>query len=275
MTAVDWELSWGGSTDRGLRRAVNEDAYIAEAPIFFVADGMGGHEAGAEASRVALDGFRGLVGRPSVTVAEIETAYRDAVRGVASIDSDRFAAGTTLAGVAVCHDAGGTYWLVLNIGDSRTYRWARGALEQVSVDHSAVQLLLERGEIALDEAESHPQRNVVTRAVGAGSTGLPDYWMLPAAEGDRVLVCSDGLTKELRDDEIAAVLREEPSAAVAARRLVQESLTRGGRDNVTAVVVDAHRVVGFDDDPTSPGVDVSDDTTPRPAAPEEEHHAQL
>lgn len=262
-------LSWGAATDRGLRRAANEDSFIAQPPIFLVADGMGGHDAGADASRAAVTGFESLVGLETVTVTQVEDAFQAAVAGVGSIVSDRNAAGTTLAGVIVTESAGAPYWLVLNIGDSRVYRLTEGELEQISTDHSAVQAMVDRGEIDSRDAEQHPQRNVVTRAVGAGSSGLPDYWLLPAARDDRIMICSDGLTKELADAEIRRVLLDEPAAQAAATRLVHEALVRGGRDNVTVVVVDAHQVLLDDDDPTVPGVDagtgngVDEDTVPR------------
>ncbi len=267
-------LSWGAATDRGLRRPANEDSFIAQPPIFLVADGMGGHDAGADASRAAVTGFESLIGLPTVTVTQVEDAFRAAVAGVGSIVSERHAAGTTLAGVAVTESAGLPYWLVLNIGDSRVYRLAHGDLEQISTDHSAVQAMLDRGEIDAREAEQHPQRNVVTRAVGAGSSGVPDYWLLPAASEDRIMICSDGLSKELTDADILRVLQAEPAAQAAATRLVHEALVRGGRDNVTVVVVDAHRIA-LDDEPTVPGFDaghddgVDEDTVPRSSGPEE------
>jgi len=264
------DLSWGAETDRGLRRSANEDSFLAEPPLFLVADGMGGHEAGAEASRAVIDGFRPLSGRASVTVEDIQAAFAVASDRVGSIETQRFAAGTTLTGVAVSEQGGVTYWLVLNIGDSRTYRLFDGELEQISVDHSAVQAMVDRGEIDAEAAEAHPERNVVTRAVGAGSAGAPDYWMLPARAGDRLMVCSDGLSKELGFAQIRAALTAEPSPQAAATRLLHEALLQGGRDNVTVVVVDAHSVVAVGDDETLPrghGApdmnDIDEDTVPR------------
>ncbi len=260
------ELMWGAGSDRGLRRPVNEDSYLADSPLFLVADGMGGHDAGAEASKAAIDGFRPLSGRDSVTVEEVESAFAAAVARVGSIETARAAAGTTLAGVAVCEQAGSTYWLVLNIGDSRIYRFFARELEQISVDHSAVQDLVDSGEISADAAEQHPERNVVTRAVGAGSSGAPDYWLLPARDGDRFMICSDGLTKELSFEQIREALRAEASPQAAATRLVHEALVHGGRDNVTVVVVDAHGDADTEDEQTHPGeggfAPVDEDTRP-------------
>jgi serine/threonine protein phosphatase PrpC len=264
------QLVWGACTDRGLRRRTNEDAYLAEAPVFFVADGMGGHEAGDVASHAALRGFAALAGRPRVSTDDVERAFAEAVDAVRSIETDRSAAGTTLAGAALCDHGGVPYWLILNIGDSRVYRWRDAVLEQVSIDHSAVQAMVDRGEIDAAEAERHPQRNVVTRAVGAGSVGAPDYWMLPAQAHDRLMMCSDGLTKELGAEQIGRALAEEAAPRAAAQRLVHEALLHGGRDNVTVIVVDVHGSIDDDDDPTVPGVEldaardeIDEDTVPR------------
>lgn len=270
-TAV--HVAWGAGSDRGLRRERNEDSYIAAPPLFLVADGMGGHDAGAEASRAAVEVFRPLVGKASVTVDDVQTAFRNAVVEVDSIETQRAAAGTTLTGAAICEQAGATYWLILNIGDSRTYRLYGGELEQISIDHSAVQTLVERGEIDETSAATHPQRNVVTRAVGAGSSGAPDYWLIPARTGDRLLVCSDGLTKELGFEEIRAALVAEAAPQAAATRLIHEALLHGGRDNVTVIVVDAHAVADAEDEQTLPGPDVDEDTLPRkPRHGEESPH---
>ncbi|MGV8907384.1 MAG: PP2C family protein-serine/threonine phosphatase [Propionicimonas sp.] len=257
------QLAWGARTDVGLRREANEDALIAEYPLFLVADGMGGHEAGNVASARALGAFRHLIGRDAVSLDEFAAAFVVAVAAVERIEAKR-AAGTTISGLAVSEVDGASYWLVMNIGDSRTYRLADGVLEQISVDHSAVQELIEQGKLTMHDAESHPERHVITRAVGAGSHSEPDYWLIPASRGDRLLVCSDGLSKELEYHEIAQVLQEEQAPEAAAVRLVHEALLRGGRDNVSVIVVDA-LTVDDDDFPTVPaGADEPEmDTVPR------------
>ena len=261
------ELNWGASTDTGLRRRVNEDALIAEFPLFLVADGMGGHEAGELASERALAAFRPLVGRPTVSIEDLAGAFGAAVTAVAGIGTQSAAAGTTLTGVAVAEHAGAGYWLVLNLGDSRTYRMAAGELEQISVDHSAVQELIDAGRLAAEDAEQHPERHVITKAIGAGSRSEPDYWLLPAHAGDRLLVCSDGLSRELDAEQIARVLTEEVAPQAAATRLVHEALLRGGHDNVTVIVIDA-QALPDDDHPTArvgdPEQDVDEaETVPR------------
>ncbi len=148
-------------------------------------------------------------------------------------------AGTTVAGVAAAPQDGDPYWLVFNVGDSRVYRLADGALEQVSVDHSVVQELRDAGRLAPHEAERHPERHVITRAVGTGPLPEADFWLLPAGPADRILLCSDGLTQELDDDAIRYLLMEQPDPQSAAEILVRAAVEAGGRDNVTVVVVDA------------------------------------
>lgn len=235
------DLAWGAHSDRGRRRPLNEDSFLAEPPLFFVADGMGGHAGGDRASAAAIDAFGELRGRPIVALDDVERAFARAVQDVSGISTGADAAGTTISGVAVTEQAGEAYWLVVNIGDSRTYRLAAGVLEQISVDHSEVQDLVDKGEVSATEAERHPRRNVITKAVGAGSYDEPDYWLLPIAQGDRIMVCSDGLSKELDAARLTQVLSEERSPQTAATRLVHEALLHGGRDNVTVVVVDALR----------------------------------
>jgi protein phosphatase len=258
------ELAWGSRSDVGLRRKANEDALIAEFPIFLVADGMGGHQAGGVASERALEAFRPLVGRDAVSLSEFAEAFTQAVGLVAGIDSPQAAAGTTISGIAVSEHDGITYWLVINIGDSRTYRLVDGELEQISVDHSAVQELIDAGKISPLEAERHPERNVITKAVGAGSRAEPDYWLIPASTDDRLLICSDGLSKELTATEITRVLAEEASPVTAADRLVHEALLHGGHDNVSVIVVDAV-ALSDNEEPTVPSIDINVDveTVPR------------
>lgn len=263
----------GAATDAGLRRTLNEDAFLAEAPLFLVADGMGGHAAGEVASAAVIAEFAGLSGRASVSVDDVREAFERAQDRVLTLPAGAGAgAGTTLSGVVITEMNGDGYWLTINLGDSRTYRLSGGALEQVSVDHSYVQELVDSGELSPEEAYVDSRRNVITRAIGAGTVAVPDFWLLPAEAGDRILVCSDGVSGELSSEQIARVLRSEPDAQQAATRLVHEAMLHGGRDNVTAVVVDALEVVGQGDrgeirDETFPGVPVDDypdeDTVPR------------
>lgn len=266
-------VHWGAATDRGLKRSINEDAHVAQPPVFVVADGMGGHDAGEIASAIAVESFRGLAGRATVAPADIEECLASAQLQIErlSVGSDR-SAGTTVSGIAITEVEHLGYWLVFNLGDSRSYRMVRGTLEQLSVDHSVVQELVDAGELEASSMQSHPQRNVITRALGAGSVAAPDFWLLPAETGDRLLICSDGLTTELDDAQIAVILRDESDPQLAATRLLHESLLHGGRDNLTVLVIDATSVMGpIDLDSTMRTARIpvvvagNDDTVPRSA----------
>lgn len=250
----------GAATHPGLRRRTNEDAFLANAPLFLVADGMGGHSAGDIASAAVVAEFSQLVGRDSLTVDVMHATLQHAKARVRALSSGPRPAGTTLTGVAVADVNGVGYWLTINIGDSRTYRFAEGVLEQISVDHSMVQELLDSGEL---DAVEDVKRNIITRAIGAGSDGVPDFWMIPAERGDRVLVCSDGLSNELPSDQLVAILSEEGDPQQAAIRLVREAMDSGGHDNITAIVVDALEVRASDDADTDPAADDTEDTLPR------------
>jgi protein phosphatase len=223
---------------------MNEDSFIAADPVFAVADGMGGHEAGEIASGICVRTLAGIpqlaTGERDATAAVVQQYLLQADADIRSATGSR--AGTTLSGVVVVEQTGVPYWLVLNIGDSRTYRLAQGALSQVSVDHSEVQELVDAGEITPAQAAVHPRRHVVTRALGTGDETEADYWLLPVEEGDRILVCSDGLNGELDDVQITRILISEPDPQAAVDELIQAALRSGGRDNVTCIVVDATNV---------------------------------
>lgn len=232
-------LTWGTATDAGRRRAVNEDGFLAGDGVFLVADGMGGHEAGEVASAVALEALAPLrvdaepdPGR----VLELVVAAQDRVRQIGPPGGR--GAGTTLTGAVATYQQGTPYWLFVNVGDSRTYLLSGGRLDQMSVDHSEVQELVEAGLVTAEEARTHPRRNVVTRALGADVAPDPDFRYVPMTQDDRVLVCSDGLTVELTDERIVEVLLSCQDPQQAAQRLVAEAVAAGGRDNVTVVVVD-------------------------------------
>ena len=246
---------FAGHSDRGIVRRVNEDSFLAEFPLFVVADGMGGHAHGERASLAAITAFSEAVGNlgyldPPAVLDTIRHANR-AVRAV-QVDSDAPTAisGTTLAGVAFVEDRGGGdhRWMVFNIGDSRVYSWDGRTLLQVSVDHSAVQELVDQGVITRLEADHHPERNVVTRALGAADEVDADVWLFPAHDRQTFVLCSDGLSKELDDEEIARIIvfHATESARGAdglpvtlAERLVNAAIAAGGSDNVTVVVVES------------------------------------
>ncbi|MGO4805633.1 PP2C family serine/threonine-protein phosphatase [Arthrobacter sp. 2MCAF15] len=239
-------LRCGYGTDRGLRREMNEDSFIATDPVFAVADGMGGHEAGEVASGICVRTLAELpqvkTGVRNATAAILQEYVLMADAGIRHATGSR--AGTTLTGVVVVEQPDGPHWLVLNIGDSRTYRYSHGRLTQVSVDHSEVQELFDAGQITEAEAAVYPRRHVVTRALGTGDDSEADYWLLPLEEGDRMLVCSDGLNGELSDEQIGGILKSEADPQAAVDELIQAALRSGGRDNITAIVVDATFAAG-------------------------------
>ncbi|MBD8043031.1 serine/threonine-protein phosphatase [Arthrobacter sp. Sa2BUA2] len=279
--ALELQAVFGYASDRGLRRELNEDSLIAADPIFAVADGMGGHEAGEVASSICVRtlGDSRIVGEhlPEVPAAEVEELLAKADRQIREETGGR--AGTTLTGAVLVQEDSQPYWLVFNVGDSRTYRLSRGVLEQVTVDHSEVQELVDLGQITPDEALIHPRRHVVTRALGTGNDTSADFWLIPVEPGDRLLVCSDGLTGEVSDGHIFQILSAVPNPQDACAALVQAALRAGGRDNVTVLVIDAESGASNPDSGaiTLPGLatreplaaDASGPVTPEPApAPE-------
>ncbi|ROS76728.1 PP2C family serine/threonine-protein phosphatase [Cellulomonas sp. PhB143] len=246
-TGTSTYLVWGAATHRGLRRTLNEDSFLADRSAFFVADGMGGHDAGEVASATAVESLRALARGAAVDVDVVRARLDEAQARVRAIESaPGRGAGTTLSGVVVVEHDDVPYWLVVNVGDSRTYQLSGGTLQQLSVDHSEVQELVEAGLITAAAAAAHPRRHVVTRALGSWPPPEPDCWYVPVVMNDRILVCSDGLTGEVDDARIVELLLEHPAPQAAADALVGAALESGGRDNITVVVVDVAR--GQDDD---------------------------
>ncbi len=255
MTGV--ELRHGAATDVGRVREVNEDAYLTAPPVFVVADGMGGHLGGDVASRIVVEQFARLSGgvyEPRGGVEAIEATLHECQAQIAAYDlsenhvgDPRLAAGTTVAAALLVETRAGSSWLVANLGDSRIYRCDQGSLEQVSVDHSVVQELVDAGAITAGEATTHPERHVVTRALGGRGGASADFFELPLAGAERLLLCSDGVSEMLDDPTIARILAESADPRDAADRLVGAAVAAGGRDNATAVVID---VVGLAPDLT-------------------------
>lgn len=242
MDAGEWTLRAGAATDVGRVREHNEDAAVARGGVYAVADGMGGHAAGEVASAITAATLAELAERAVVTPAEVRAQVAHAnERILAHAEQDRRCLGmaTTVTGLVLVK---GPRWLVFNVGDSRVYRYTDGALEQVTTDHSEVAMLVEAGYLTPEEARVHPLRNVVTRCLGRAMPPV-DTWDLPVTEGEVFVVCSDGLTGELEDDEIAHVLRAGSDPQLLAEQLVRLAVEYGGHDNVTvvAVQVDAAR----------------------------------
>lgn len=237
------EVRYAAATDVGLVREVNEDAHLAAPPVFLVADGMGGHAGGDVASAIVVEEFGALAG----TAYDADTAVR-AIAGAleacqrrieehAAGGVGRAAPGTTVAGVLLV-EHGDPAWLAFNLGDSRVYLVRGGELSQVSRDHSLVQDLVESGEITEEEVADHPERHVITRALGGNGDTDADLFWLGLDEVDRLLLCTDGVNGLVDDATIRRVLAEHADPGAAARALVAAALGAGGEDNATAVVVD-------------------------------------
>ena len=243
MTAIDVGISiilvsWGSSTHTGNVRTLNEDAALVAPPVFVVADGMGGHDSGEVASALAIGSMKALRSARIIDRAAIIETVAQANRVIhhQSGGGER-SMGTTITGVVVAGSRDGAAVSVLNVGDSRTYRLRWGELEQMTTDHSHVQELIDAGLLDPAGAATHPQRNVVTRALGIEPSVEVDVALVPVLVGDRFLICSDGLCGQLDSTTMAACLAiSGPQAAADA--LVRTTLAGEARDNVTVIVLD-------------------------------------
>jgi protein phosphatase len=236
------ELSWAASTEVGRRREVNQDAVLADFPLFVVADGMGGHLGGEIASASTVERLRAVVATGPVSTKNIEKALSRAVKDiVAHPETTDEGTGTTLTGVYLETHTEEPHWVTLNIGDSRVYLLRDGEIVQVTTDHSVVQELIAAGRLSPEEAENHPYGNVITRAVGPSDSVKPDYLRLDVLDGDRFVICSVGLTKELTDFGIRHFLEANADPAAAVEAMMAAALENGGRDNISIVVLDVAR----------------------------------
>jgi PPM family protein phosphatase len=221
-------------TDRGLVREANEDAVIETSTIVGVADGMGGHRGGAVASALAVAMVEGtFTGR---SPEELDAAVRAANRAVwerSREDPDLGGMGTTLCCAGLLEDG----VAIVNVGDSRAYLWRDGSLTQLTEDHSVTAELVRQGELSEQDVRSHPHVGVLTRALGVAPDVEVDRRMIAPKDGDRLLVCSDGLVNELDREEIGSLLAEG-SLQSAANALVEAGLGRGGHDNISVVVAE-------------------------------------
>ncbi len=222
-------------TDTGRQRSANEDSFFVRAPIFVVADGMGGAQAGEVASKAAADAFDVDLpeGPPEQVLRETILAANRTIHELARADPSRAGMGTTLTAAIV--DAVGEEVAIGHVGDSRAYRLRAGKLEQLTRDHSLVEEMRRKGQITDAQAEDHPQRSIITRALGPEPEVEPDLQTVSAAAGDVFLICSDGLTTMLGEEQIAKLLAGATSMSAAVRALVDEANRAGGRDNITAL----------------------------------------
>jgi len=233
----------GVTTHVGQVRDGNEDNFVSIDGLYFVADGMGGHSAGEVASEIAVRILQEVYTDPKVRVsspgllADAISTANTAIFMEAMHDASKTGMGTTLTGLAVTNGPDNQI-VVANVGDSRTYLWRHGELRQVTKDHSHVQTLVDRGAITRAEARVHFQRNIVLRAMGIESWVDIDTFPMTVEDGDRFIMCSDGLVDEADDDEIETEIRLSVSVQDLADRLVDLANRNGGRDNITVVVVD-------------------------------------
>jgi len=230
-------------TDAGRQRHANEDSYYARAPVYAVADGMGGAQAGEVASRIAAEAFdqRSGEGTPEQQLARVATEANRRIFELAQEDSSRSGMGTTLTGLLVDGDE----VAIVHVGDSRAYLFRDGELRQLTRDHSLVEELRRQGRLTPEEAEEHPQRSIITRALGPERDVQLDVHTHRARSGDLYLICSDGLTSMVREGRLREILSESESMRSAVDALVAEANEMGGRDNITVVLF---RVGGEGDD---------------------------
>ena len=237
-----------GLTDVGRQREANEDNLVLAAPVFAVADGMGGARAGEVASRIAAETFRDPRDPAQTPERQLERVVKEANRRIYELalrDQSRRGMGTTLTATLVDGDAVS----VGHVGDSRAYRLRAGELEQLTQDHSLVAELERSGQLTPEAAEHHPQRSIITRALGPEPEVEVDTHTHPARAGDVYVLCSDGLTGMISDGELATLLRAAPSLESAAEALVRAANQSGGKDNITVVLF------RLDDDGEGPAAD--------------------
>ena len=246
-------------TDTGRQRRMNEDAFFARAPLFAVADGMGGAQAGEVASRTAVEVVeRGLPAGAGSVEERLLLIARDAnarIHSLSVADQARAGMGTTLTAAYVGeHDV-----TVVHVGDSRCYLRRGDDVMRVTTDHSLVEELVRQGRLTPEEAEEHPQRSIITRALGPEAQVEADSHTIPARDGDLFLLCSDGLTSMLPEGEVAELLCRPAPLAALAQELVDRANAAGGRDNITVILFRLEALVAGgdgalrDDDATQVG----------------------
>lgn len=232
-------LNVAALTHAGHRRENNEDAYLALGAAYVVADGMGGYDSGEVASAAVVEAFEQHFDHGDFgdfgTVQSALLHADDQVNAIAR--NTARGAGSTAAGAVLVSHGGEPFWLVFNVGDSRVYRHVGSELEQVTKDHSLGQEMVDSGQLEPEDLATFRERNVVTRAIGA-TDSLADSWLIPVINGDRLLLCSDGLHGEVDFESIRAILTMNGRTDTVAKALVDRALDNGGRDNVTVIVID-------------------------------------
>jgi PPM family protein phosphatase len=231
----------GARTDVGRKRSRNDDNYLTHPPLFAVADGMGGHRAGNVASSLTLETLERVVSAAHDGRAALSGAIREANRAVYEMSGsvpEYRGMGTTVTAVIV----GDRSIFVAHVGDSRAYLLREGSLQQVTDDHTLVRRLFLEHQITEDEAATHPSRGLLMRAVGVEPSVEPDELEIGVRDGDRILLCTDGLSEMIPVSSVRAILAFEASPQAACQQLVDAANEAGGEDNVTAVVLDLEDV---------------------------------
>jgi serine/threonine protein phosphatase PrpC len=235
-------------TDTGRQRRDNEDSAYARAPVFVVADGMGGAQAGEVASRIAIEAFEAGLSGDGSPEERLRTRVQEANHQIwerSRADRQRAGMGTTLT-AAYVDDA---HVAIAHVGDSRAYLYRDGTLQRLTQDHSLVDELVRRGKLTEEQAAEHPQRSIITRALGPEPDVEVDTWTYPARAGDVVLLCSDGLTSMISEERVRDTLAAYDSLDAAADALIHEANEAGGRDNITVVLFRLEEVAGGEDPP--------------------------
>ena len=248
------KVSVGAATDIGQVREGNEDSYLIVEPLYAVADGMGGHRGGEVASSLALETVHGMFERREGSLAEQVAEANRAVFDRSQNDRKVSGMGTTLTAAQI----DGNRVHLVHVGDSRAYLLHAGQLMQITEDHTLVHRMVLEGEISEEEAETHPHRSVLTRALGVDQNIQVDEGDLEVAPGDRLLLCTDGLTGMVPEGQIRKILLETPDPQEAVDNLVKGANRAGGIDNITAVILD------FADDGGAPGASTLSGTRQRP-----------
>jgi protein phosphatase len=256
-------------TDTGRQRRDNEDSMLARAPVFVVADGMGGAQAGEVASQIAIDAFRqGLPdsGSPEERLASRAREANQRIHEISRAEHERAGMGTTLTAVYL-NDSN---LAIAHVGDSRAYLFRDGSLKRLTQDHSLVDELVRQGKLTEAQAAEHPQRSIITRALGPEPTVDVDTWTYPVQAGDVLLLCSDGLTSMISEERVAEILASSPTIEQAAQRLIDEANEAGGRDNITVVLSRLEELAGAapDVDATMVGAPAARPVTDMPTEPQ-------
>ncbi len=261
-------------TDTGRQRRDNEDCVLARPPVFVVADGMGGAQAGEVASGMAVEAFaEGLQG-DGTAEERLASRAREANRRIfelAASERERAGMGTTLT-AAYLDDS---QLAIAHVGDSRAYLFRDDALQRLTQDHSLVDELVRRGKLTEEEAAEHPQRSIITRALGPEPNVDVDTWTYPVRDGDLLLLCSDGLTSMISEERVSEILADAGDLELAAQALIDEANRAGGRDNITVVLCRleevGHSADGASDQATAvnltPAKRVKGEASRRPSAP--------